>query len=204
MSKPRDSFGLKLLGAILLTGVLITAIIMIGTGDSIHISAYSPKENLSAYHLIKDDDIVNTRIFSLFPHEGVALDQSQIVDKYTIVPIATDQVIKNSMLVDVPDVFDRNNMVVINFVANSGTIFDGCLQSGDLVDIILLPKDNSSAPVSFNGTMLLDIKENSGENAQKTYIFVVALDRSEKERFFNCSRDSDIRIVKVFNENESI
>lgn len=201
MTKPRENFEFGLFLTIGIVGIIIAGVLMNVTGDDIKISAYSPKKNLSAYHLIDENDIANTSMLSLLPHEDVVQNRSQILGKYTIVPVSSDQVIKDSMLGDVPDGWDQKNTVVLSFDATSGMIFEGGLQCGDIMDIIMMPKGNSSVPISFNDIMLIDVKERSGENAQKTCIFVVALNRSEKERFFNSSRESDIRIVKVFNKN---
>jgi hypothetical protein len=203
MSNSPDRFGSFLFLTIVAAGILITALLVYVTGDVLWISAYCPNKSIPAYHLIGEEDLTNISMFNLLPHEGVVQNRSKIVGKYAIAPISSGDVIKNSMLGEVPDGMNLNDTDIIGLVADSGMIFDGYLQSGDMIDIIMVPKNNDSASMSFNDTMLMDIKGCSNDSAQKTCIFVVALNRSEKERFFDSMRESDIRIVKVLSENKS-
>jgi Flp pilus assembly protein CpaB len=109
-----------------------------------------PQKDLSAYHLIQTEDLTQQQ----FPQDristSVVRDSQGIVGHYTLIKVSHGQPISSDQLIAGDRLKDHR---MIGISATSAMTFGAHLQTGDLIDLTLVPAKSEStaspSPISF-------------------------------------------------------
>jgi hypothetical protein len=220
LGQPPDYLGILLFLIIIGTGIIISGLIMFLTNDSIMGAACYSEIDMPAYHVLEAGDLNNssmagilldnilhfnvTRDVKILLSDGAFSDNSIIEGNYyTLVPIKKGDVITRDMLIKLPGTalnenisLSQNNFSIIGIPATSSQVLDGGILAGDIVDIKMMPTNSSLNTTTFGSLPVMDIKKLVDNNTDEPYLLIVAIGRSDVDRFYESMNGANLWIIK--------
>lgn len=215
--KEPDTFDMLslLILALILSGIVAAVIVMNLHQDALVGTASLAQKDLPAYRVIESRDLNNRSTFdvlynndiptciSILLSDGIVSNNTSLVGKYyTMVPVDQGQVITKKMLQKIPDNVSNegdlssNNFSIICIPATPTMTLNGSLQAGDVVDIKILPNNTNNSTITLNGLLVMDIKEPAVHDEDEPYLLILAMQKSDEDRFYKSMNEGKMKIIK--------
>jgi len=140
---------------------------------------YTAARDLPAYHFIREDDVRRDEIRSSELPDHAVTARDALLRHYTVNSISQDDPFDSTKLGPIVDEQALERRSVVGLSGSSADVLNGKLARGDLVDVLLSPKEaGTGRGARLQELLVLDVDKRS-KNA-RDYVIVLAVSASEE------------------------
>ena len=165
-----------------------------------------PNADLPAYHLLRAVDLTDKALAASSIPKNVVAAQSDLIGKYTLVPLPAGKEILDTQVHSVPDPALISNTVAVGIPATPAQVMGGTLEAGETIDILLVsPASETSrgpTPSVFEEILVLDVRavpeSQSAKNGavSQPFVLVIALPVDQRLDFANASSGAALLVAR--------